>query len=424
ILAALVATVPVLAFGQPFDVWLYRSLVLLVVSCPCALVISTPVSIVSAIGAATRNGILVKGGVALEDMARITTIATDKTGTLTLGRPAVAAIVPFGDHAEGEFLAMAAAVERFSEHPLARAVIARAVHDNVRVPNVDEFEALPGRGVQATVDGDRIIVGSERLLRDTGASDNDLARIAAVADRFAGEGASAIAVARVSPSEEVEVFGMIAVRDRLRAGVPEIVSGLRSAGIARLVVLTGDRHAVAGPIGDEIGADEVRADLLPAGKANAIHELRRSGPVAMIGDGVNDAPALAGADVGIGMGLGGTDIALDSADVVLMRDDLGGLESLVRLSRRTVSVIRQNVALSLATKLAALLLASFGFVSLWIAILVDVGTSLVVTLNGLRLARLEEPEGRGATASSEIQSSCGCGTEHELEHGGAHSHAA
>ncbi len=391
--------------------WLYRALVLLVIACPCALVISTPVSIVSAIGAATRHGLLVKGGAALEDMARITTVVMDKTGTLTLGRPTVTEVVPFGGHAEGVLLAMAAAAERSSEHPLARAVIARALHDNVLVPPTQAFEALAGRGVQATVSGDRIVVGGERLLRDAGASDRDLAEIATVADRFASDGASALAVARVSPSEDFEVLGMIAVRDRLRAGVPEIVSGLRSAGIERLVVLTGDRRAVAAPIGAEIGADEVRADLLPADKAAAIQQLRRSGPVAMIGDGVNDAPALAGADVGIGMGLGGTDIALDSADVVLMRDDLAGLETIVRLSRRTVAVIRQNVTLSLATKLAALLLASFGFVSLWIAILVDVGTSLVVTLNGLRLARLEEPELDAGIPACET--GCGCGTAHD-----------
>ena len=397
--------------------WLYRGLVLLVIACPCALVISTPVSIVSAIGAATRNGILVKGGAALEDMARIRTVAMDKTGTITLGRPAVTNVVPFNGHGVDELLALAAAAERSSEHPLARAVIARALHDNVPIPDAEAFEALPGIGVQAIVHGDRIVVGGERLLRGAEASDGDLAAVAAVAAQVACEGASALAVARVAQSGTVEVLGVIAVRDRLSAGVPEIVSRLRSAGIARLVMLTGDRRDVAAPIGRAIGVNEVRADLLPAEKVTAIRELRSSGPVAMIGDGVNDAPALASADVGVGMGLGGTDIALESADVVLMRDDLAGLETIVRLSRRTVTVIRQNVALSLATKLAALLLASFGFVSLWIAILVDVGTSLVVTLNGLRLARLGEQERRDSSPVTEP--ACECGTEHE----GAHSHA-
>lgn len=371
--------------------WLYRALVLLVIACPCALVISTPVSIVSAIGAATRNGILVKGGAALEEMSRITTIAMDKTGTLTMGRPSVTAIVPFGEHAPVEILRLAAAAERSSEHPLARAVIARALHDNLVVPQADGFESLPGRGVRATVDGTGIMVGSDRLLREAGASDRELAEAINVADRLAVEGASALVVAR-SSSGGTDVIGVIAVSDRLRSGVPAIMSRLRSAGIERLVVLTGDRQAVADSVGSAIGADEVRASLLPGEKSAAIAELQRHGPVAMIGDGVNDAPALAGADIGIGMGLSGTDIALDSADVVLMRDDLTGLETIVRLSRRTVDVIRQNVALSLATKLAALLLASLGFVSLWIAILVDVGTSLVVTLNGLRLARINEAE--------------------------------
>lgn len=374
--------------------WLYRALVLLVIACPCALVISTPVSIVSAIGAATRNGILVKGGAALEEMSRIGTIAMDKTGTLTMGRPSVTSIVPFGEHAPVEILRLAAAAERSSEHPLARAVIARALHDNLVVPQADGFESLPGRGVRATVDGTGIIVGSDRLLREAGASDRELAEVIGVADRLAAEGASALVVARSSPggTDVISVIGVIAVSDRLRSGVPAIMSRLRSAGIERLVVLTGDRQAVADSVGSAIGADEVRASLLPGEKSAAIADLQRHGPVAMIGDGVNDAPALAGADIGIGMGLSGTDIALDSADVVLMRDDLTGLEAIVRLSRRTVDVIRQNVALSLATKLAALLLASLGFVSLWIAILVDVGTSLVVTLNGLRLARINEAE--------------------------------
>ena len=410
VLAALLAGGGYL-FTNDGSSWLYRGLVLLVIACPCALVISTPVSIVSAIGAATRNGILVKGGAPLEDMARIRTLAMDKTGTLTLGRPVVTNVVPFGGHEHDDLLALAAAAERSSEHPLAKAVIARALHDNVRVPEATAFEALPGRGVQAVVNGDQFVVGSERLLRDAGASDRDLAAVAAMADQFAREGASALAVARVPQPGAVEVLGMIAVRDRLRAGVPEIVSRLHSTGISRLVMLTGDRRAVAAPIADETGIDEVHADLLPAGKAAAIRELRSGGPVAMIGDGVNDAPALASANVGIGMGLGGTDIALESADVVLMRDDLAGLETIVRLSRRTVAVIRQNVALSLATKLAALLLASFGFVSLWIAILVDVGTSLLVTFNGLRLARLEEQE--RVDVSSEVASTCGCGTEHD-----------
>jgi len=426
---AVVALAAVLAaggylFSDDGSSWLYRSLVLLVIACPCALVISTPVSIVSAIGAATRNGILVKGGAALEDMSRVTTIAIDKTGTLTIGRPTVTAIIPFDGHSPNDVLGLAAAAERSSEHPLARAVVARALHDNLMAPQADSFEALPGRGVRASVNGDQVLVGSERLLREAGVRDYDLAEVIDVADRFAADGGSALAVARVSSPGVVQVLGTIVVSDRLRSGVPTIVSRLRSAGIGRLVVLTGDRQAVADPIGASIGADEVRANLLPGEKASVIQVLRQRGPVAMVGDGVNDAPALARADVGIGMGLGGTDIALDSADLVLMRDDLSGLETIVRLSQRTVAVIRQNVALSLATKLAALLLASFGFVSLWIAILVDVGTSLVVTLNGLRLARLEEPEGRGATASSEIQSSCGCGPAHELEHGGAHSHAA
>lgn len=418
-LAVIIATAGYL-FANDGSSWLYRSLVLLVIACPCALVISTPVSIVSAIGAATRNGILVKGGAALEDMSRITTIALDKTGTLTIGRPTVTGIVPFNGHSTNDVLALAAAAERSSEHPLARAVIARALHENLVIPESDSFEALPGRGVRASVTGAHVLVGSDRLLREAGATERALAQVIDVADRFAAAGGSALAVARVSAAGVVEVVGTIAVSDRLRSGVPTFVSRLRTAGIDRVVVLTGDRKAVADAIGAAIGADEVRANLLPAEKATVIQDLRQYGPVAMVGDGINDAPALAGADVGIGMGLGGTDIALDSADLVLMGDDLSGLETILRLSQRTVDVIRQNVALSLATKLAALLLASFGFVDLWIAILADMGTSLVVTLNGLRLTRPETDSYETGVPERES----GCTSAGELDHAQPHSRAA
>lgn len=400
--------------GNDGSSWLYRSLVLLVIACPCALVISTPVSIVSAIGAATRNGILVKGGAALEDMSRVSTIAMDKTGTLTLGRPSVTAVIPFGGRSTSDVLAMAASAERSSEHPLARAVIARALHDNLSVPEADRFEALPGRGVRAMINGAQILVGSERMLREAGIEDRDLSEVTMVADRFATGGGSTLAVARIAPSGNVDVLGMIAVSDRIRPGVSGIVARLRTDGIRRLIVLTGDRQAVANSVGASVGADEVRATLLPAEKALAIVELRRTGSIAMVGDGVNDAPALAVANVGIGMGLGGTDVALESADLVLMRDDLAGLETIVRLSRRTVNVIRQNVALSLVTKLAALILASSGFVNLWIAILVDVGTSLIVTLNGLRLARVASPlRPVDFDVRDEKQAAaCDCGSNH------------
>jgi len=395
--------------------WVYRALVLLVIACPCALVISTPVSIVSAIGAATRMGILVKGGAALEDMARVRTIAFDKTGTLTLGRPSVTAVIPFAEASEGSVLALAAAVERHSEHPLARAIVARALHDNLAVPDAGEFSALTGRGVIATVNGERLAIGSDRLLESYDVVPETLRGVQDVAERYAARGESALTLVRVDGESSI-VLGVVVVADRARGHAPAALTRLREKGITTLAMLSGDREAVASSVATSVGVDTVRADLMPDDKARVIAELKESGPVAMIGDGVNDAPALATADVGIAMGIGGTDIALESADIALMRDDLTALGSLVNLSQRTLAVIRQNVTLSLLTKVAALALGAFGFVSLWIAVLVDVGTSLVVTLNGLRLARIETRAGHPLAEDSEAHP-CGCGEDH------AHAHA-
>lgn len=368
--------------------WLYRALVLLVIACPCALVISTPVSIVSAIGAATRSGILVKGGAALEDMGRIRTIAFDKTGTLTMGRPSVTAIIPYGEATEAEVISLAAAVERSSEHPLARAIVARALHDNLPMVEASAFEAVPGMGARADVDGSLIVVGSERFIRDLEPGDTANARIREIGDIHAARGESVLVVASQSRGTTT-LLGVIAVSDRIRSEAARAISGLREAGVQEIVVLTGDRQAVAETVASAIGANGVRAELLPNQKVEAIRDLRTHGPVAMVGDGINDAPALALADSGIAMGLNGTDVALDSADLALMRDDLASLATLVRLGQRTLTIIRQNVALSLLTKVAALILGTFGFVNLWVAVLVDVGTSVIVTLNGLRLSRLE-----------------------------------
>jgi len=392
--------------------WLYRALVLLVIACPCALVISTPVSIVSAIGAATRSGILVKGGAALEDMGRIRTIAFDKTGTLTFGRPSVAAVRPFGGVTEADVLIAAAAVERSSEHPLAHAVVARALHDDLLLPTASEFQAMPGMGAQATVNGASIAVGSERFITGMHLDQAADAWLRETGDRHATRGESLLAVASRS-GDRTTLLGAIAVSDRIRSEAVDAIAGLRATGIRDVILLSGDRLAVARTVASAVGANAVRAELLPDHKVDAIRELRRNGPVAMVGDGINDAPALALADCGIAMGLNGTDVALESADLALMRDDLTSLPTLVRLGQRTLAVIRQNVALSLITKIAALILGTFGFVNLWIAVLVDVGTSLVVTLNGLRLARLEQRVGEMASVEVPAEEEgCSCGVSH------------
>ncbi|MEJ7837737.1 MAG: cation-translocating P-type ATPase, partial [Thermomicrobiales bacterium] len=423
VVAALIAVLG-FAFASDSGMWTYRALVLLVVACPCALVISTPVSIVSAIGAATRSGILVKGGAALELFGQVKTIAFDKTGTLTHGRPAVVAITPFTDGAESDLLALAAAVEQESEHPLARAIIARALHDEVVIPASTGFVSRTGLGASATIDDRTVWIGSDRLLRQLGIDQADLDRVGATAEHHAGSGRSVVSIAEASVSGTAKVLGVIAIADRVRPGTAGILAGLRQSGIRQTVMLTGDRQIVAQAIAREVGVDQVRADLLPEDKIAAIEELQKQGElVAMIGDGVNDAPALATADIGIAMGISGSDIALESADLALMQDDLSALQRLHDLSIRTRDVIRQNIVLSLITKVLALGLGALGFVSLWIAVLVDVGTSLIVTANGMRLAR--NIEVRTTAASAPMDEACGCGEDHSRdEPGHVHSTAA
>ena len=398
-------------FSGDWSTWVYRSLVLLVIACPCALVISTPVSIVSAIGAATRRGMLIKGGAALEEAGHTRVVAFDKTGTLTLGRPAVTRVMPFEDRSARDLVAVAAAVEHGSEHPLARAILAKALYDNVAVPNATGFSALPGRGARATIDGAQVFVGSERLMAETGIGADSAAWLTERRETLAAEGESVLAVATGAG----DLLGAIAVADRVRPGAREALAALRDEGVERLVMLTGDRREVAERIAAELGIDEVRAELLPDDKSTVIADLReRYGSVAMIGDGINDAPALATADIGIAMGVAGSDVALESADLALMQDDLSALSRLFALSKRTLAIIRQNVTLSLVTKLAALLLGVFGFVNLWIAVLADVGTSIVVTLNGLRLAR----------AAQEPPVPIASHQHHDHEHGHDHPMAA
>jgi Cd2+/Zn2+-exporting ATPase len=421
-LAAIIAVFGWLVLNDG-ETWFYRALVLLVISCPCALVISTPVSIVSAIGAATRQGMLIKGGAALEEAGRSRLIAFDKTGTLTLGRPTVTRIVvPAGhpssrQHSESDLLALAAAVERDSEHPLGRAVIAKALHDHVPVLQATTFEAFPGRGARALVDGREIAIGNARLITELGVLAGDLEAMGLIEERSLGKaGETGLMLAERLP-DAWHVIGMIAVADRVRPGAKEAVQRLRHLGIQRVVMLTGDHQAVAETIAAQIGIDQVHAGLLPHEKAEAIAAMQAEGwHVTLVGDGVNDAPALTTANVGIAMGIGGTDVALDSADLALMRDDLWVVGSVVDLSRRTLAIIRQNITLSMVTKVIALLLGVLGFVNLWIAVLADVGTSVVVTLNGLRLARVQDVPAPVLATEVVQPDACGCGEDHDHHH--------
>lgn len=370
--------VPPLLFGGAWSVWFYQALVLLVIACPCALVISTPVSIVAALTASARQGVLVKGGPYMESPARLKAVALDKTGTLTEGRPEVKSIVPLSGHTEAEVLEIAAAIENRSEHPLARAIVRASEARGIRPSAASDFQAIKGKGATATIDGNPVWVGSHRLLEERGQETPDLHERLEEMER---DGSSVVVV-----GEHGHVCGLIAVADRIRPHARVAVSEMRANGIERIVMLTGDNQGTGEAIGQEAGVDEVQANLLPEDKVAAVERLvKRYDHVAMVGDGVNDAPAMARASIGIAMGAAGTDAALETADVALMGDDLQNVSWLIRHARQTLSIIRQNIVVSLGIKAVFVILALAGHASLWAAIAADMGASLLVIFNGLRL---------------------------------------
>ena len=378
--AVLVLLVPPLAFGEAWANWFYRSLVLLVIACPCALVISTPVSVVAALTAAARNGVLIKGGVFVEVPARLRAIAFDKTGTLTVGEPSVVDIVPMNGHDEVELLSRAAALESHSNHPLARAIIREIRQRHLRPPEAQQFEIIQGKGARGTIDGRSFWLGSHRFLEERGQETRDVHE---QLERMQAAGRSVVVI-----GNEEHVCGFITLADELRPGVPATLAQLRTTGIEHLVMLTGDNQGTARSIADQAGVDEVHAELLPEDKVSLMESLvEKYGQVAMIGDGVNDAPALGRATLGIAMGAAGSDTAIETADIALMSDDLARLPWLIEHSRQTLAIIRQNIAFSLAVKAIFVVLTFAGFASLWAAIAADMGASLLVIFNGLRLLR-------------------------------------
>jgi Cd2+/Zn2+-exporting ATPase len=375
--AILVTILPIVFLGAPVTVWVLRGLTLLVIACPCALVISTPVAVVSGVTAAARRGVLIKGGIHLEALGDVRVVALDKTGTLTYGHPVVDSIRVVDGVSEEDALARAAAVETRSEHPLARAILEAAEERGIRREfTVTDFESVPGKGARATLDGERHVVGSPELVPEAGVSPpmDALAEGGTVVGVFQGD----------------RLLAWISLSDRPRRLAAEALARIRREGIGQIVMLTGDREETARSVGLSIGVDEIRAGLLPEEKVDAVRDLeRRYGPVAMVGDGVNDAPALAAARVGIAMGAAGSDTALETADIALMGDDLSGLPYLLELSRRARRVIRQNVAAAIVVKAVLAAGVPLGLVSLITAVVVgDMGVSLAVTLNALRLGRV------------------------------------
>ncbi|QDV90752.1 putative cadmium-transporting ATPase [Phycisphaerae bacterium RAS2] len=382
-LALLVAIIPPLLLSQPWATWFYQALVLLVIACPCALVISTPVTIVAALVAAARHGILIKGGLYMEVPARLRAVALDKTGTLTMGRPRVQKVVPLSGHSERELLEIAASVEMRSQHPLAQAVVQHATAAGIAARASADFQAIAGKGATAIVNGNQIWIGSHRLLEERSQETPELHE---QLTQLSASGASVVVI-----GEEHHVCGFIAVSDTVRPEARNAVAELKSLGINPVVMLTGDNRGTAETIARETGVDEINAELLPEAKVKVVEDLvRRFGVVAMVGDGVNDAPAMAQSSLGIAMGAIGTDAAIETADIALMTDDLSRLPWLIRHSRRALRTIRANIAASLVVKAAFVCLTVLGKASLWAAIAADTGVSLLVVLNALRLLRTTE----------------------------------
>ena len=362
--------------------WFYGALVLLVIGCPCALVISTPVSVVASLAAAARNGVLIKGGAFVEAPATIRAIALDKTGTLTEGRPAVAAVLPHSGHTEQELLAIAAGLETHSDHPLAHAVRVHAERTDVAPARVTDFTILPGKGATGMIDGVPYWLGSHRYLEERR---QETPAVHAELEELASTGRSVVVVGNAE-----HVCGMIALADAVRPATSAAVARIRALGVAHVVMLTGDNRPTAEAIANDAGITEVMAELLPADKVKAVESLMgKYGKVAMIGDGVNDAPAMARATLGIAMGAAGSDAAIETADVALMSDDLAKVPWLIQHSRRTLAIVRQNITVSLGVKAAFVVLTLFGAASLWAAIASDMGVSLLVIANALRLLKIQ-----------------------------------
>lgn len=385
LLALGVSVIPPLLFGAEWSFWIYEGLAVLVVGCPCALVISTPVSIVTAVGNAAKNGVLIKGGIHLEEAGRLNTIAFDKTGTLTRGVPEVTDVISFGN--EKELLGVAAALEKGSGHPLASSILRKAEKEGIpfNEMEVHEFTSITGRGLKGRVANKVFYIGSPGLFEELFESGIPQELKNQIQD-LQRQGKTVMLLGTAQ-----EIKQLIAVADEVREHSKGVIERLHKIGIKRTVMLTGDNRATAEAIGTSVGVHEVQAELLPQHKLDYIKKLRSDGSrVAMVGDGVNDAPALAASTVGIAMGGAGTDTALETADIALMADDLRKLPFTIKLSRKTLQIIKQNITFALAIKAIALLLVIPGWLTLWMAIFADMGATLLVTLNGLRLLRVKE----------------------------------
>jgi Cd2+/Zn2+-exporting ATPase len=378
-LAISVATIPTFVFSLPFKDWFYKALILLVVSCPCALTISTPVAMVSAITNAAKNGILIKGSIYVEAISKVNVFAFDKTGTLTEGKLEVTDIIPLKDSENG-ILLKAASLEALSEHPIAKAIVEKAKEKEIELKRIDEFKSITGKGVIGKIDNELYCLGNRKLFEELSIPfPNELV------EKLETEGKTVMIV-----GNGYEVIGLIAVMDKIREKVIKAIAELKKNGI-KSVMITGDNKIVAKMVANKMGIEEYSAELSPEDKVNVIRKLSESyGKIAVVGDGVNDAPALASANVGIAMGAIGNDISLENADIVLMQDDLSKLPYLIKLSKKTIEIVKENILSSILIKGSLIILAFSGFITLWFAVAIgDMGLSLAVILNAMRLSLMK-----------------------------------
>ncbi len=381
LMAAIVATVPVVIFGLPLDTWVYRALVLLIISCPCAFLLSTPVAMVSGITASTKNGVLIKGSKYIEEMQKIKVMVFDKTGTLTQGELEVTDIINLNSHSACEVLSIAGSLESKSKHPLAEAVIKHLEKSDIELKEVKDFESITGMGVKGKINGEMFYIGKKSLFKSKYEFPEDLIQ------KLQNNGKTAILV-----GNDNHILGLIGLRDKIRDLSKSTVQELTNNGI-KTVMLTGDNDRTAKTVAESLGIDEYYAELLPEDKVRIIDELlTMNESVAMVGDGVNDAPALARSNVGIAMGAAGSDVAIETADVALMHDDISKINYLLHLSKKTMNIVKQNVAAALLIQISLAVFAVFGFVSLWMAVTFgDMGLTLAVILNALRIG-MENPD--------------------------------
>lgn len=386
VLAILTFILPPLISQGQWNEWFYRALVLLVIACPCALVISTPVSIVSGLTALARSGVLVKGGVFLEALGQIKAIALDKTGTITEGKPKVQKVMMLNGFTENSILEIAASIENLSSHPLAQAVVNHAKQLNTPLKNVTDFKTIVGKGAEAKIDGHEYFLGNHRFAHELGVCGTKLEALLSSLE----EQAHSVIIVGHRPHHDCtgEVFGVIVLGDTIRENSKKAILALHKIGVEKIIMLSGDNQKTASAIAAQAGIDEAIGDLLPDDKVTHIKALIKNyHKVAMIGDGINDAPALTQATVGIAMGGIGTDTAIETSDVTLMQDDLEQVTHAIQMGKRALSVIRFNIAFALTTKAIFLILATAGYSGLWLAVAADTGASLLVTLNALRLIR-------------------------------------